>query len=86
MGSCRHWYLHLLGVRPEAQGRGLSRAVMEPIFALANKQSVPIYLETMPEANVPIYRRLGFDLVGRSDLHGGLPNWEMVRLPQRELS
>ena len=37
---------------------------------------------TIPEANVEIYRRLGFDLVGRSDLPGGLPSFEMRRDPQ----
>ncbi len=76
-----HWYLHLLGVRPEMQGKGLSRAVMQPIFAAADKNHVPVYLETLPEANVAIYRKMGFDLLGRSELPGGLPNWEMVREP-----
>jgi GNAT superfamily N-acetyltransferase len=83
MGSRAHWYLHLLGVRPEAQGKGLTRVVLEPIFVLADQKQVPIYLETMPEANVPIYQKLGFDLLGRSNLHGGLPNWEMARFPRR---
>jgi GNAT superfamily N-acetyltransferase len=82
MGTRPHWYLHLLGVRPEVQGQGLSRAVLEPMFALADKQGVPIYLETMPEYNVPIYQKLGFDLLGRSELRGGLPNWEMARPPR----
>jgi GNAT superfamily N-acetyltransferase len=82
MGDRPHWYLHLLGVRPEAQGRGLSRAVLTPMFARADEKKVPIFLETMPQANVPIYEKLGFVLVGRGELHGGLANWEMVREPR----
>jgi GNAT superfamily N-acetyltransferase len=77
-----HWYLHLLGVRPEMQGKGLSRAVLRPIFDAADRDRVPVYLETFPEWNVPIYERLGFKLLGRSELPGGLPNWEMCREPR----
>jgi hypothetical protein len=29
------------------------------MFVLADKQGVPIYLETMPEYNVPIYQNAG---------------------------
>ena len=76
-----HWYVPLLGVRPEAQGKGLSRAVLEPVFRAADRDRLPIYLETIPETNVAIYRRLGFELAGKSELPGGLPNWELVRRP-----
>lgn len=82
MGIRPHWYLHLLGVRPESQRRGLSRAALAPMFALADEQKTPIYLETLPEANVSIYQKMGFDLLGRSELTGGLPNWEMARFPR----
>jgi GNAT superfamily N-acetyltransferase len=82
MGDRPHWYVHLLGVRPEAQGKDLSRAVMRPVFDAADRDRVPVYLETMPEANVAIYQKLGFTLLGRSALPGGLPNWEMVREPR----
>ncbi|HVL14554.1 MAG TPA: hypothetical protein VM529_18420, partial [Gemmata sp.] len=76
-----HCYVPMLGVRPEMQGRGLSRAVFGPVFTAADRDRVPVYLETMTEPNVAIYTRLGFELVGKSQLTGGLPNWEMVRRP-----
>lgn len=82
LGANPHWYLNLLGVRPEAQGKGLSRAVLAPVFEQADRDKLPCYLETLPEANVAIYRRLGFDLVGKCELPGGLPNREMVRQPR----
>jgi GNAT superfamily N-acetyltransferase len=78
----KHWYVPLLGVRPEMQGKGLSRAVFAPVFAAADGLQVPIYLETMVESNVAVYTRLGFELVGRSELEGGLPNWEFRRKPR----
>lgn len=76
-----HCYVPLLGVRPESQGKGLSRVVMRPVFDRADREGVSVYLETVPEANVAIYRKLGFELVGRRELSRGLPNWEMVRRP-----
>ena len=76
-----HCYVPLLGVRPEAQGKGLSRAVMRAVFDAADRARVPIYLETVPEANVAIYKKLGFELVGHRELTVGLPNWELVRRP-----
>ena len=78
-----HCYVPLLGVRPDAQGKGLSRAVLKPVFDRADREGVPVYLETVPEANVAIYKKLGFELVGHRELSRGLPNWEMVRRPQQ---
>ncbi len=76
-----HWYLFLLGVRPEGQGQGMSRTVLQPLFEAADRAQVPVFLETLPEQNVAIYQRLGFDLVGQTPLPAGLTNWEMVREP-----
>jgi GNAT superfamily N-acetyltransferase len=77
-----HWYIPLLGVRPEVQGRGLSRAVLQPVFEAADGTKLPIYLETVPEVNVAVYKKLGFELRGHHQLTGGLANWEMVREPR----
>ena len=73
-----HWYVSLLGVRPELQGHGLGRAALRPVFEAADRDGVPVYLETRSEANVAIYRRLGFELVGYSDF-GSLACWELRR-------
>jgi GNAT superfamily N-acetyltransferase len=81
-----HWYVPLLGVRPEAQGRGLARAVLRPVFEAADRDRVPIYLETATELNVAIYLKLGFELRGHRELTGGLPNWEFVRQPRGDQS
>jgi GNAT superfamily N-acetyltransferase len=77
-----HWYLYLLGVRPEVQGKGLARVALRPLFDIADRDKLPLYLETMTERNVPIYQKLGFELLGRSELANGLPNWEMLREPR----
>lgn len=82
MGDRPHWYLHLLGVRPDAQGKGLSRAVLRPMFDAADRDRAPIFLETATETNVAIYKRMGFAQLGFTELPGGIPNWEMAREPR----
>lgn len=74
-----HWYVSLMGVRPQMRGKSMSRVVLGPVFTAADRGRTPVYLETMDEANVAIYQKLGFELVGKSTLAGGLPNWELRR-------
>jgi GNAT superfamily N-acetyltransferase len=74
-----HHYIAILCVRPEAQGKGLARAVLRAVFDAADKDRVPVYLETIPEVNVTIYKKIGFELLGHRELTGGLSNWEMRR-------
>jgi ribosomal protein S18 acetylase RimI-like enzyme len=76
-----HWYLILLGVAPIARGRGLARAVLQPVFATADAAGLSCYLETEDAANVAVYTRLGFAVVGSRRVAGGLWNWEMTRAP-----
>jgi GNAT superfamily N-acetyltransferase len=84
--SGSHWYVPLLGVRPESQGKGLARTVMRAVFEAADRDRVPVYLETATEANVTIYKKLGFALRGHRELTCGLANWEMVREPRSDQS
>jgi hypothetical protein len=77
-----HWYVPLLGVRPDMQRKGLCRALFTPMFAAADKHKVPVYLETMTEVNATIYQKIGFELAGKSDVAGGLPCWFLVRRPR----
>jgi ribosomal protein S18 acetylase RimI-like enzyme len=78
-----HWYLVLLGVDPAARRRGLARAALRPGLAAADRDGLPCYLETQDGAGVPAYARLGFGVVGRRRVAGGLWNWELTRAPGR---
>jgi ribosomal protein S18 acetylase RimI-like enzyme len=76
----RHWYLWAIGVRPLDQGKGIAGQLVAPILARADRESLPCYLETHVEANVKIYRRLGFEVASSSTPPGHpLPVWGMVR-------
>lgn len=53
-------HLHLIGVMPEAQGKGLASSLMNPILAEKKVNKIPVYLETANQKNVEIYKRKGF--------------------------
>jgi ribosomal protein S18 acetylase RimI-like enzyme len=79
-----HWYLWAIGVDPEHQGRGVAGNLMQPIFARADADALPCYLETHKEANVRIYERYGFGVAAQSrvaDYPGNI--WAMTRPPKR---
>jgi ribosomal protein S18 acetylase RimI-like enzyme len=58
-----HWYLVVLGVRPQAQRQGLGTRLIEPVLERADRDGVACYLESSDHANVAYYRRFGFVLV-----------------------
>jgi hypothetical protein len=58
-----HWYLEVLSVRPEHQRQGLGTRLVRPILDQADRDGVASHLETADPANVPYYRRFGFEVV-----------------------
>jgi ribosomal protein S18 acetylase RimI-like enzyme len=74
-----HWYLNTLAVVPEAQGRGIGSALIEPGLARADADRLGAYLETQRESNIPFYRRFGFELTEEIGLPDGPPLWLMWR-------
>jgi len=77
-----HWYLYNVGVAPRAQGRGAGRLLVEHVLGLAAPERTPVYLETQNGANLPFYRRMGFEVVDRRHPHPlGPPTWGMLHRP-----
>lgn len=79
-----HWYLALIGVRPEYQGKGVGGALIRPVLAEADRDGLPCYLETAEAGNVGYYEQLGFE----TRRHGGVAGtaveyWTMIRPPHR---
>ena len=58
-----HWYLSLLAVAPEFQGRGYASKLMRGMLPRINEEGLPCYLETESERNVPIYQHFGFKVI-----------------------
>jgi len=75
-----HWYLSILGVDPDHQGKGLGGALLQPALAKADQEGLPCYLETLEEKNLAFYGRHGFEvLVDDREPHSGLKFWTMIR-------
>jgi ribosomal protein S18 acetylase RimI-like enzyme len=78
-----HWYLWVIGVDPDYQGKGMAGQLMRPVTERADKDQLPCYLETHKELNVTIYQRLGFQIAEHVDLFEGTGSmWGMLRRPR----
>ena len=74
-----HWYLQTLSVAPAAQRSGVGTALIQPGLDRADSESMPCFLETQRESNIPYYRRFGFELTKEISLHDSPPLWLMWR-------
>jgi GNAT superfamily N-acetyltransferase len=57
-----HWYLAVLGVRPDRQGSGAGAAVLQAGLAPADAEGMPCHLESSHPRNVTLYERHGFEI------------------------
>jgi GNAT superfamily N-acetyltransferase len=78
------WQLDSIAVEPEAQGRGLGRALIAVGLAAAEADRVPAFLSTGTPRNLAIYGRCGFRVVDEADAPDGGPHvWFMRWDPPR---
>jgi len=79
----RHFYLQGLGTDPPRQGEGLGSAAMQPVLERCDRESIPAYLESTKERNVPFYERHGFVVTGTIvPAPDGPTLWKMWRDPR----
>jgi GNAT superfamily N-acetyltransferase len=80
-----HFYLPVIGVAPEWQGKGIGTALLRPMLERCDREGMPAYLEASSERNKACYERNGFKLRGEplQVPGGGPPLWPMWREPQR---
>lgn len=78
-----HWYLWVIGVEPEQQGRGLGSALIEPMLQRADNEGVPCYLETHKERNVAFYQKHGYNVVRSGHVPRGGPAYLCLKREAR---
>jgi N-acetylglutamate synthase-like GNAT family acetyltransferase len=77
-----HTYLWGLVVDPARKASGIGTALLQPVLQKADREKMPVYLETHDEKNVAYYRRHGFELIRADRIPKyDLPIWCMVREP-----
>ncbi|HAS09088.1 MAG TPA: hypothetical protein DCS55_00990 [Acidimicrobiaceae bacterium] len=76
-----HWYLTHLAVRPDDQGRGLGRALLQWGIERADEEGVGTYLETTNPDNLSFYRAAGYSQVGMVRVGDAPSVWMLWRGP-----
>lgn len=78
-----HWYLPLIGIDPACQGKGLGSALMRHALGECDREGSLAYLESSNPANVPLYQRHGFALLGTIQVGSSPEIFPMLRKPHR---
>jgi GNAT superfamily N-acetyltransferase len=59
-----HWYLAIIGVDAAHQGKGLGAKLLQAALGECDAEHLPAYLESSNPANISLYERHGFEVVG----------------------
>ncbi|UCF66119.1 MAG: GNAT family N-acetyltransferase [Acidobacteriota bacterium] len=75
-----HYYLGMLGVRPECRGRRLARYLLDALHDMSARDpdSTGVFLTTEDPRNLTLYERFGYRVVGRGQAEE-LVTWGMFR-------
>ncbi len=63
-----HWYLFLVGARPDHRGKGYASRMIEHFTKEADAAGVGCYLENSNPKNTPLYERKGFKITRTVEL------------------
>lgn len=66
-----HYYLSLLGTRPDQRGKGIGMALLADGLSRIDAEGAAAYLESSNSANVPRYEKHGFRPIGGFERPGG---------------
>jgi GNAT superfamily N-acetyltransferase len=71
----------MLGVRTDAQGKGLGRRLLDRVHTLArdDAHAQGVTLTTEDPKNVALYRHCGYEVVGQARVAPELETWAMFR-------
>lgn len=79
----KHWYLFLLGVDSQHQGKGYASTLLREMLSRIDEEGLPCYLETEVERNIPIYEHFGFDVINEFIVPDTMVKiWAMLREPK----
>ena len=79
-GPC--WYLPVIAADPARQRQGLGSALMKHAMEACDEEAASAYLETANPANISLYQRHGFEVVGEINV-GSAPTIRPMVRPAR---
>ncbi len=75
-----YWYVVLIAIAPEFQGRGFASRLLKPILLQAEQEKEYVFLETHNPKNIPIYEKLGFKIMDSTIIeHTHLYHYCLIR-------
>jgi len=78
--SFKHWFLQVIGVAPQFQGKGYASKLLRPMLNRFDKENLPCYLETLTEKNASLYEHFGFKTIDKSNIpETPIMTWAMLR-------
>lgn len=80
-----HYYLFLIGARPEYAGRGVGSALMSQMLRRCDAENMPAYLENSKKDNLQFYQGHGFKVMEEIKFTKNAPSlWLMWREPNAQ--
>lgn len=76
-----HWFLEIIGVRPDRQGQGVGSGLLRAALTEIDSAGLPAFLVTSNPSNLPFYEKLGFAVGEEYDI-GPVHVWPMLRPPE----
>jgi ribosomal protein S18 acetylase RimI-like enzyme len=74
-----HWYLPLIGVDPARRRKGYGAALLRDSLRQCDRDHVAAYLESTNPANITLYQRHGFEVLGTIQVGSSPPLFPMLR-------
>lgn len=81
----RHYYLMLIAVEPEFQGKGIGSRLMQVGLDKADKDGLECFLETVTPEDVQFYKKHNFEIMINKDFGNDDQYWLMTRDPIAEV-
>lgn len=74
-----HWYLPTIAVDPLRQGKGYGSALLAHGLEVCDRSHIAAYLESTKPANIPFYKRFGFEVLKTIQVGSSPPITPMFR-------
>jgi GNAT superfamily N-acetyltransferase len=74
-----HWYLPLIGVDPARHRNGYGAVLLQDTLSRCDQDHVAAYLESTNPANITLYQRHGFEVLGTIQAGSSPPLFPMLR-------
>jgi GNAT superfamily N-acetyltransferase len=77
----RHYHLNMIGVRRAYAGQGVGRVLLEAVHRVSaeDTESRGVTLTTEDPANLPLYQRFGYRILGHVEVGTDLESWGFFR-------